>query len=111
MEMPAANGISVFGEESIAQTVAPRYTGTARNRIPPIMKEIFKFHDGFLGATKHPYKRVCPSVGPSVRRSVTPSLRRPKKVFRSTLCRVSGLVQIFHRFSPSFIEMKYDFLY
>ena len=27
----------------------------------------------FLGAAKHLYKRVCPSVRPSVRRSVTPS--------------------------------------
>ena len=47
----------------------------------------------FLGATKHLYKRVCPSVGPSVgpsvRRSVTPSL---KEVLRSTYSRVSGLV-------------------
>ena len=67
----------------------------------------FKYLRGFLGvdkdATKHLYKRVFPSVRPSVgpsvrrsirrsvRRSVTPSLRRRKKVFRSTLCRVSGL--------------------
>ena len=35
----------------------------------------------FLGATKHLFKRVCPSVGPSVRRSVTPSLI---EVFRSS---------------------------
>ena len=39
---------------------------------------------------------VCPSVSPSlhwsVRRTVTLSLRRRKTVFRSTLCRVSGLV-------------------
>ena len=59
---------------------------------------------GFLDASSHLYKRVCPSVRPSVRpsiglsvrpsvrRSVTPSLSRRKKVFRSTLCRVSGLV-------------------
>ena len=42
------------------------------------------------------YKRICPSVRPSVRRSVrrsvTPSLWWRKKVFCSTLCRVSGLV-------------------
>ena len=54
----------------------------------------------FLGATKHFYKRVYSSIRPSihpsvcrsVRRSVTPSLQRQKKVFRSTLCHVSGLV-------------------
>ena len=46
----------------------------------------------FLDATKHLYKRVCPSVRPSVRPSVTPSLM---EVFRSTYCRVSGLVVLF----------------
>ena len=38
------------------------------------------------------YSFIRPSVDPSVRRSITPSLLRRKKVFRSTLCRVSGLV-------------------
>ena len=30
----------------------------------------------FLDASSHLYKRVCPSVGPSVRPSVGPSVRR-----------------------------------
>ena len=41
----------------------------------------------FLGATKHLYKRVCPSVRP-LRLLIYP----PTEVFRSTLCRVPGLV-------------------
>ena len=51
----------------------------------------------FLGATKHLYKRVCPSVRPSVGPSVRPLrlLIYPLiEVFRSTLCRVYGLVFI-----------------
>ena len=47
----------------------------------------------FLDAPSHLYKRVCPYVRPSVRRSVGPSVPRYFQTrTRRILCRVSGLV-------------------
>ena len=58
----------------------------------------------FLDACLHLYKRVCPSVGSSVRQSVRPSVLLSRVISkvknahsRRILCRVSGLVS----FSPS----------
>ena len=65
----------------LAQTSSTLYWGTVTICNPSTEKN----HP--VGATKHLYKRVCPSV----RGSVTPSLRRRKKVFRGTLWRVSGI--------------------
>ena len=57
------------------------------------IEDVFRCYEAPL---KEPVRRsVRPSVRRSVRRSVTPSLRRRKKVFRSTLCRVSGLVYFY----------------
>ena len=62
----------------------------------------------FLGASKHLYKRVCPSV----RRSVRPSVRPLRlffypliEVFRCTWCRVSGLVSLYAIWLKPFVEI------
>ena len=64
---------------------------------PPSMVKLAKMTNIFFGATKHLFRRVRPSIHPSVHLSVCPSVRwsvTPSLMeeFRSTLGRVSGLV-------------------
>ena len=60
------------------------------------------FYLMFLDAPSHLYKRLCPSVRPSVGPSV-PSYF-PMRT-RRILCRVSGLVIVFTVFFPSFLRL------
>ena len=52
------------------------------------------FHLPFFGDEKHLYKRVCPSVRPSLRRSVTPSHFR--RFSSDSKHRVAGISSCYH---------------
>ena len=68
----------------------------------------------FLGAEKHLNKRVCPSVGPSVRRSVGPSVRYAFSFSAISACfeapRGQYWLLFFRFFAPYFRSNKTNYV-